>query len=171
MKEISKTISELRTEVKTTMANHQKKEKNETKCLSPKQWAYVIAHNMLHLAFGHFDAEQMPGYTITDATGCKKKITEIQPLLWNMACDIYVDKFLSDIKFGQSIHENVSGLFSGNMDDEVKIYHSLLELGQTGTNLSRQPAYSTIARSKTLFQNFSFCFSQTLSETFLPFSA
>ena len=192
MKEISKTISELRTEVKTTMANHQKKEKNkkksqpeinlenlqsgisiiqnhplfgecfscylqkdgknmgketyatvtskgdlslnETKCLSPKQWAYVIAHNMLHLAFGHFDAEQMPGYTITDATGCKKKITEIQPLLWNMACDIYVDKFLSDIKFGQSIHENVSGLFSGNMDDEVKIYHSLLEQGQTGTN-------------------------------------
>ena len=30
---------------------------NENKYLQPKQWAYVIAHNKLHLAFGHFDAD------------------------------------------------------------------------------------------------------------------
>ena len=28
----------------------------------PKEWAYIIAHCMLHLSFGHFDAERMPGY-------------------------------------------------------------------------------------------------------------
>ena len=33
---------------------------NQNMCLSPKQWAYVIAHCKLHLAFGHFDKEKMP---------------------------------------------------------------------------------------------------------------
>lgn len=42
---------------------------NENMYLQPKQWAYVIAHAKLHLAFGHFDAEKMPGYTITDTMG------------------------------------------------------------------------------------------------------
>lgn len=107
---------------------------NENKFLSPKQWAYVIAHNKLHLAFGHFDADKMPGYIITDKQGNKVKNTEYIPLLWNMACDIYVDKFLVDIKFGQSIHDNVGSVFSGGLDDEVKIYEYLLEKGLSGTN-------------------------------------
>ena len=34
---------------------------NENQYLQPKQWAYVIAHAKLHLAFGHFDSEKMPG--------------------------------------------------------------------------------------------------------------
>ena len=29
---------------------------------SPKEWAYIIAHCKLHLCFGHFDADKMPGY-------------------------------------------------------------------------------------------------------------
>lgn len=29
---------------------------------TPNEWAYLIAHCMLHLSFGHFDAERMPGY-------------------------------------------------------------------------------------------------------------
>ena len=27
---------------------------------TPQQWAYIIAHGMLHLCFGHFDSENMP---------------------------------------------------------------------------------------------------------------
>lgn len=42
---------------------------NEDYYLSPKQWSYVLAHNILHLAFGHFDAEKMPGYIITHTDG------------------------------------------------------------------------------------------------------
>lgn len=107
---------------------------NENQFLSPKQWAYVIAHNKLHLAFGHFDADKMPGYTVTNGQGDKIKHIDCIPLLWNMACDIYVDKFLADIKFGQSIHENVESVCSGGLDDENKIYGLLLEKGLTGAN-------------------------------------
>lgn len=107
---------------------------NETKFLAPRQWAYVIAHQKLHLAFGHFDADNMPGYTVTDGQGHKTRHIECIPLLWNMACDIYVDKFLADIKFGQSIHENVEPVCPGGLDDERKIYGALLEQGMSGAN-------------------------------------
>lgn len=60
---------------------------NQDVSLSSRQWSYVIAHCKLHLAFGHFDKEKMP-------ENCEK-------LLWNFACDIFVAKFLADIKFGR----------------------------------------------------------------------
>lgn len=109
---------------------------NENEYLLPKQWAYVIAHNKLHLAFGHFDAEKMPGYSITDELGNIIKKADFIPLLWNMACDVYIDKFLADIKFGQSIHDNVKSVFSGGLDNEIKIYEYLLENGLSGANNS-----------------------------------
>lgn len=98
---------------------------NEDMYLTPNQWAYVIAHNVLHAAFGHFDAEKMPGYVMTDSSGKSKKIVECDSLLWNMACDIYVNKFLADMKFGQSIHDNIADVYPGGMDDEIKIYEYL----------------------------------------------
>lgn len=107
---------------------------NENKYLLPKQWAYVIAHNKLHHAFGHFDADKMPGYFIDDEYGNRIKKVDMIPLLWNMACDIYVDKFLSDIKFGQSIHDKVENVFSGGLDDERKIYEYLLDNGYSGAD-------------------------------------
>ena len=106
---------------------------NENMSLTPSQWAYVIAHNKLHLAFGHFDADKMPGYTITDEKGNKTRKVDCNPLMWNMACDIYIDKFLSDIKFGQSIHENVENIFPGGLDDEIKIYSYLSEHNISGS--------------------------------------
>ena len=45
---------------------------NQDMSLPPKQWAYVIAHCKLHLAFGHFDKEKMP-------ENCENA-------LWNFAC-------------------------------------------------------------------------------------
>lgn len=105
---------------------------NENMYLLPREWAYVIAHNKLHLAFGHFDADKLPGYFITDASGNRIRKTEFSPLLWNMTCDLYVDKFLSDIKFGQSIHDPVEQILTGGLDDEIAIYQHLLENGHTG---------------------------------------
>jgi len=35
---------------------------NKDMSLSPAEWAYTIAHCMLHNVFGHFDGEKMPGY-------------------------------------------------------------------------------------------------------------
>lgn len=107
---------------------------NENKYLLPKQWAYVIAHCKLHLAFGHFDAEKIPGYYITDFNGHRAWKVDVNPLVWNMACDIYVDKFLADVKFGQSIHDSTESIFPGTLDDEIKIYNYLIEQKISGAN-------------------------------------
>lgn len=107
---------------------------NEDISLTPKQWAYALAHNILHLAFGHFDAEKMPGYRITGIDGNTTWKVECNTLLWNMACDIYVNKFLEDIKFGQSIHSDSSAFVSGSPGTELQIYEKLINSRITGTN-------------------------------------
>jgi len=105
---------------------------NEDYPLSPKQWSYVLAHNILHLAFGHFDEEKMPGYLITQADGSKVKKVQCEIPLWNMACDIYITKFLSDIKYGQAVNIDSLNLLSGNPGDELKIYQYLQEHNLSG---------------------------------------
>lgn len=76
--------------------------------LTPGQWAYVVAHCRLHLAFGHFDREKMPEGAET--------------YRWNQACDIYVAKFLADVKFGQPLCPDLAELCGGSPADERKIY-------------------------------------------------
>lgn len=107
---------------------------NEDYQLSPKQWSYVLAHNILHLAFGHFDADKMPGYHTTLFDGTKEKKVECDISLWNMACDIYITKFLADIKFGQPICSEAINIISGNLNDETKIYHYLCDNNISATH-------------------------------------
>lgn len=76
---------------------------NENESLAPKSWAYILAHGILHLSFGHFDADKMPGYQVT---------ADFIPARWNMACDIYVTKFLYDIKFNSPIHTDPTAHFT-----------------------------------------------------------
>ena len=83
--------------------------------LDAQEWAYVFAHHLLHLSFGHFDQDKMP-------TG-----TEIYPLVWNKACDIYVTRFLEDIGFGMSLFHDPAMEYSIKLNDEVKIYEYLLQ--------------------------------------------
>ncbi len=47
----------------------------------PEQWARALTHCLLHLGMEHFQIKE-------------------QPILWNMACDCVVEKFLNDLKFG-----------------------------------------------------------------------
>jgi hypothetical protein len=75
---------------------------NKQISLAPKQWAFAIAHCILHNCFGHYDLDKVPGYMVEDASGKKIKKASFNPKLWNIACDIYVDRFLHDIKFGES---------------------------------------------------------------------
>ena len=95
--------------------------------LSEKQWAFVIAHCLLHLAFGHFDAERMPRYQTEGADGISKRKTSVDPLLWNMACDIYIDRFLSEVKFGEPLCDEASLRAVGG-SDELAVYERLLTL-------------------------------------------
>lgn len=82
--------------------------------LNVHEWTYVLAHNLLHLAFGHFDKDKMP----VDVAA--------YPLVWNKACDIYVTRFLADIGFGKSIFPDPATEYSIKLNDEVKIYEYLL---------------------------------------------
>jgi hypothetical protein len=49
---------------------------------SPEEWSWVIAHALLHLGFGHFQKRARPD-------------------LWNIACDLFVNRFLADLKLGR----------------------------------------------------------------------
>ncbi|HEX7833678.1 MAG TPA: VWA-like domain-containing protein [Thermoanaerobaculia bacterium] len=46
------------------------------------EWAYVLAHALLHFAFDHFHVGE-------------------KSIEWNTACDVVVTKFLGDLKFGK----------------------------------------------------------------------
>lgn len=84
---------------------------NRNFLLTPEEWVFTIAHCELHLAFGHFDAEKIPA-------NCDLR-------LWNMACDIYITKFLVEAKFGTP--RCSLELYTGPTKDELSIYEYLQE--------------------------------------------
>lgn len=81
---------------------------------TPNEWAYMIAHCILHLELKHFFPKVF-----------NKKYVDFET--WNVACDIYVTKFLDDIKFVQPFHLKDIHSFPIKIDDEVGIYEYLLE--------------------------------------------
>ena len=91
----------------------------------PKEWAYLIAHCMLHLSFGHFDADRMPGYWQQISEKNQKWINRYDPGLWNMACDIYISRFLADIRFGKTDIDPAFLNTYGNSAGEQGIYEKL----------------------------------------------
>lgn len=101
---------------------------NQDMLLSPSQWAYAIAHCQLHLAFGHFDGEKMPGYWKKEWEKEEWKVS-CNPYLWNAACDIYIAKFLYDVKFGSALSDASVAAFPGPLSEERKIYEYLAERG------------------------------------------
>lgn len=82
---------------------------------TPDEWAFIIAHCLLHLAFGHFDDEKIP----RDEHG------SFSPAQWNKACDIYITRFLYDIAFGNPVCDDPAAAFSIKLNDEQKIYEHL----------------------------------------------
>lgn len=98
---------------------------NKDYLLKPEEWVFTIAHCELHLAFGHFDAEKMPGYEeiLPDNSRQWKVVCDFR--LWNMACDIYIAKFLADAKIGESPCYPLE-MYAGPTKDEISIYNYLL---------------------------------------------
>ena len=66
---------------------------------SKEEWAYVLAHCLLHLGFGHFQE--------------KTNFYE-----WNAACNCFVAKFLDDLKLGCAPQEYNFGLNLSNRNEE-----------------------------------------------------
>lgn len=88
---------------------------NRNILLQPENWAYIAAHSLLHISFGHFDAQKMPN-----------RGKQLDLYLWNKACDLYIAKFLEDIRFGISIWSSVTDWFRNSMTDEIVIYEYLI---------------------------------------------
>ena len=99
---------------------------NSNIMLLPKEWAFIIAHNYLHLAFGHFTEEKVPGYMMIDSDGKEKKIISFDKAMWNKACDIYINKFLNDIKFGDPLKIFDENEIPADLHDEISIYNYLI---------------------------------------------
>ncbi len=90
--------------------------------LTPEQWAYSLAHCLLHAAFGHFDQDNM------SLAG-----SELDQALWNKACDIYIARFLADIRFGEPICPDPALAYKIKLNDERKIYAHLQYIGDDGS--------------------------------------
>ena len=99
-----------------------------------QEWTYLIAHCMLHLCFGHFETENMPGYFEDSKDGKKIWIEKCDRRMWNMACDIYITKFLADIKLGRPVAEITDTSLLAS--DEKGTYEKLLQKGiNTDSNI------------------------------------
>jgi predicted metal-dependent peptidase len=79
---------------------------------TPEEWLYILAHCLLHLGFEHF--KEKPN-----------------PPLWNIACDVFVAKFLYDMKLGK-----IPGGYLPPIDmstrDEESLYQQFLQNGVDG---------------------------------------
>ncbi len=91
---------------------------NPNAMLPAENWAYIMAHCLLHLAFGHFDKDKMP--------------ENVNIKIWNKACDIYVTRFLQDIKFGGAIYNDPAQLYKVKLNEEKKTYQHLIDIGDKG---------------------------------------
>lgn len=73
-----------------------------------QEWAYVVAHCLLHLALGHIREDR-----------------EGDPL-WNAACDCVAARYLADLHIGTPPPE-LSGPLPANAREEERLYHWLKE--------------------------------------------
>ncbi len=80
---------------------------NTSKREEPEVWARIVAHCILHLAFGHFVQKERQDY-------------------WNMACDLTVEKFLNDFKCGRPFY---AGALPSGITNEEKLYERFLQNG------------------------------------------
>lgn len=100
---------------------------NQKIWLSAAQWMYAVAHCAFHHVFGHFDLEKVPGYYTEQKGENRLKIADFQYDIWNLACDIYVAKFLAEFKMGEPLGNDSFDWLPGNIVTEEQIYQYLLE--------------------------------------------
>lgn len=80
-----------------------------TRRAEPDEWLYVLAHCLLHLGFGHFQAHD-------------------NPLAWNIAGDLVITRFLSDLRLGRPPQELEYRIERATQNEE-RLYRQLCEQG------------------------------------------
>lgn len=89
----------------------------------PEEWAYVLAHCLLHLGLGHI-REDRDG-----------------DLVWNAACDCITARYLADLHIGK-VPEGMDAVLPSNTRDEEKLYRWLKE--HEGEDIREYFTYSTM---------------------------
>ena len=79
----------------------------------PEEWQYVLAHCLLHLAFEHFQPQA----------------TDELFRLWNAACDIFVSRFLAQLKIGQAPPDMAVNIESLPAQNEAALFRHLQTQG------------------------------------------
>jgi predicted metal-dependent peptidase len=80
-----------------------------TRRAEPEQWTYVLAHCLLHLGFGHLRARE-------------------RRREWSAACDVFVARFLRDLRLGRPHREPPSSLDLPAVGEE-RLYELFRERG------------------------------------------
>lgn len=108
---------------------------NEDVLLEPEEWFYLLAHQYMHLAFGHFDAENMP------ESGKGLDLPR-----WNLACDIVNHQFLKSLRIGKAPFPEL--LIPKNISGEVDIYYYLAEHPLSERDMEAAEAMRSLIRMK-----------------------
>lgn len=82
---------------------------NQRKKAKPEQWMYIIAHCLLHLGFEHFKEKKNQAY-------------------WNIACDVFIARFLHEMKLGNSPFPQ-QRLADLQFKDEETLYNQFMDHG------------------------------------------
>jgi predicted metal-dependent peptidase len=75
----------------------------------PEEWTYVHVHCLLHLGFDHFRERE-------------------NPLAWNAACDVFIARFLAELKIGRPPEEYLCPLPPSGRNEE-RLYAEIREHG------------------------------------------
>ncbi|MDR0651757.1 MAG: hypothetical protein LBG12_00475, partial [Synergistaceae bacterium] len=91
---------------------------NRSARLAPEEWAYVLAHGLLHYALWHFEKTGSPS---------ESGFVRADPVKWNVACDMYITRFLRDIKLF-AVPSFVNTEFPHPPLSEEELYRRLMPL-------------------------------------------
>jgi predicted metal-dependent peptidase len=72
---------------------------------APEEWAWVLAHCALHMGLGHL-----------------RKMDD--PIAWQAACDVFIARFLRDLKFGRPPAELVIDVDALGAQSEERLYEA-----------------------------------------------
>ncbi|MHB8125322.1 MAG: vWA domain-containing protein [Desulfitobacteriaceae bacterium] len=75
----------------------------------PMEWAYVIAHCLLHLGLGHFQEK-------------------VEFSKWNTACDCFIARFMADLKLG-SAPRDLQAQIDFSAQSEERLYNDFVDKG------------------------------------------
>ncbi len=91
-----------------------------TRMADPEEWTYILAHCFLHMGFGHFQRHE-------------------NPVVWNVACDYYITRFLKEFKLGHPPETLRGEDIELPKSSEEQLYERFCEQGISGSLSTGSP--------------------------------